>query len=298
MSQYEDIADGSRDSSGVTFLRVLLIDGHKMLTDTLAARLSTATDMWVVGSSTADDPRLPEIVRTLRPDVITTEVAPVAGETGSLLRSLAAARPSARLVLLTGSDDTAHAVAAAREGAAAWVSKKSTVDHLLGVLRAVCAGHACYPPRQLGAVLRELRDDVRNARSHTERLSVLSDREREVLVRMVDGKPVSQIAVESLVSTNTVRTHVRSILTKLGVHSRLEAVSVARNAGLRPTLDHPPGAESRHYGRDRRVRPLPRQRRDGPPSPRNGQPPNQPPSRQPNQHANPETPEATGNHGR
>jgi two-component system nitrate/nitrite response regulator NarL len=262
MSQYEDIAAGSRDSSGVTFLRVLLIDGHKMLTDTLAARLSTATDMWVVGSSTADDPRLPEIVRTLRPDVITTEVAPVAGETGSLLRSLAAARPSARLVLLTGSDDTAHAVAAAREGAAAWVSKKSTVDHLLGVLRAVCAGHACYPPRQLGAVLRELRDDVRNAHSHTERLSVLSYRERDVLLSMIDGKPVSQIAVESLVSTNTVRTHVRSILTKLGVHSRLEAVSVARNAGLRPTLDHPGRTDARRYGHERQVRPLPRQRRD------------------------------------
>lgn len=245
----------------VTFLRVLLVDGHKMLTDTLAARLSTATDMWVVGSSTLDDPRLTEIARTLRPDVITTEVAPVAAETASLLRSLGAARPSARVVLLTGSDDTAHAVAAAREGAAAWVSKKSSVDHLLGVLRAVSEGHACYPPRHLGAVLRELRDDVRNARSHTERLAVLSQRERDVLLRMVDGKPVSQIAVESLVSTNTVRTHVRSILTKLGVHSRLEAVSVARSAGLRPTVDPPQTPDARHYGRERRVRPLPRQRR-------------------------------------
>jgi two-component system nitrate/nitrite response regulator NarL len=262
MSPDEDNADPAENSHSVTFLRVLLIDSHKMLTDTLAARLSTADDMWVVGSATADDARLADIVRTLRPDVITTEVAPVAAETASLLRSLGAARPTARLVLLTGSDDTAHAVAAAREGAAAWVSKKSSVEHLLGVLRAVSHGHACYPPRQLGAVLRELRDDVRNAHSHTERLSVLSYRERDVLLSMIDGKPVSQIAVESLVSTNTVRTHVRSILTKLGVHSRLEAVSVARNAGLRPTLDHPGRTDARRYGHERRVRPLPRQRHD------------------------------------
>ena len=54
---------------------------------------------------------------------------------------------------------------------------------------------------------------------------------------MVDGMPVSRIAVESVVSTSTVRTHVRSILTKLGVRSRLEAVSVARAAGLRPAAE-------------------------------------------------------------
>ena len=54
---------------------------------------------------------------------------------------------------------------------------------------------------------------------------------------MVDGQPVSQIAVESVVSTSTVRAHVRSILTKLEVRSRLEAVSVARAAGLRPIDD-------------------------------------------------------------
>ncbi|MGH3475479.1 MAG: helix-turn-helix domain-containing protein, partial [Nocardioidaceae bacterium] len=107
----------------------------------------------------------------------------------------------------------------------------------LTVLRAVPLGHAFYPPRQLGVVLRELLDDARRARDYSARLDVLSDREHEVLLRIVDGKPVSQIAAESVVSTNTVRTHVRSILTKLGVRSRLEAVSVARAAGLRPAGD-------------------------------------------------------------
>lgn len=69
------------------------------------------------------------------------------------------------------------------------------------------------------------------------RVLLVSYREREVLLRMVEGQPVSQIAVESVVSTSTVWTHVRSILTKLGVRSRLEAVSVARAAGLWPTGD-------------------------------------------------------------
>lgn len=221
----------------MTYVRVLLIDDHKMLTDVLSARLSAAADMWVVGSVATDDHRLAELIPALRPDVIITEVGPVAAETGRMLRKMDAAQPGAHIVVLTGSRDNAQAVAAARAGAAAWVPKVSSVEHLLGVLRAVCQGHAYYPPRQLAAVLRELRDDVRRAYDHSELLDVLSHREREVLLRMMDGQPVSQIAGESLVSTNTVRTHVRSILAKLGVHSRLEAVRVARGAGLRPSVD-------------------------------------------------------------
>lgn len=219
------------------FVRVLLIDDHQMFTDVLAARLSAAADIWVVGSATTDDPRLAELIPALRPDVIITEIVPGAAQTGRLLLTIGAAQPGAHLVVLTGSRDNAQAVAAARAGAAAWVPKVSSVEQLLGVLRAVRHGHACYPPRQLGAVLRELRDDVRRARDHSERLTVLSHREREVLLGMIDGKPVSEIAVESLVSPNTVRTHVRSILAKLGVHSRLEAVRVARSAGLQPSVD-------------------------------------------------------------
>jgi two-component system, NarL family, response regulator LiaR len=231
----QDTGRRARQGARVTFVRVLLIDDHRMLTDALAARLSAATDIWVVGSATTDDPRLRELIPALRPDVIITEVGPVAAETGRMLRTIGAARPGAHLVVLTASRDNAHAVAAARAGAVAWVPKVSSVEQLLGVVRAVCQGHAYYPPRQLGAVLRELRSDIRRARDHNERLEVLSQREREVLLRMIDGKPVSQIAVESLVSTTTVRTHVRNILAKLGVHSRLEAVRVARSAGLRPS---------------------------------------------------------------
>ncbi|MGH3802273.1 MAG: LuxR C-terminal-related transcriptional regulator [Pseudonocardiaceae bacterium] len=221
----------------MTFLRVFLIDSHAMLTDALTVQLSTANGLWVVGSCTPDDPRLTDIVRTARPDVITTDIGPAAVATGGIVRKLRDAWGCAHLVVLTGSHDSAHAVAAARAGAAAWVSKESSLDHLLEVLRAVPLGHAFYPPRQLGFVLRELLDDARRARDYSARLDVLSHREREVLLRMVDGKPVSQIAVESVVSISTVRTHVRSILTKLGVRSRLEAVSVARAAGLRPVGD-------------------------------------------------------------
>ncbi|MGB8995692.1 MAG: response regulator, partial [Pseudonocardiaceae bacterium] len=165
----------------MTFLRVLLVDSHAMLTDALTVQLSTTPDLWVVGSATPDDPRLLDMARTLRPDIITTEIGSATVATGAMIRKLRAACPTAHVVVLTGSDDCAHAVAAARAGAAAWVPKESALDHLLEVLRGVPLGHAFYPPRQLGVVLRELRDDVRRARDCRARLDVLSHREREVL---------------------------------------------------------------------------------------------------------------------
>jgi two-component system, NarL family, response regulator LiaR len=102
------------------------------------------------------------------------------------------------------------------------------------VLRGVCQGHSWFPPEMLGEILRELRDDVRRAREDNDPLDVLSPRERDVLASMAEGKRGRQIAEELLISTDTVRTHTRSIFSKLDVHSRLEAVRVARAAGLRP----------------------------------------------------------------
>jgi two-component system, NarL family, response regulator LiaR len=98
----------------------------------------------------------------------------------------------------------------------------------------VCRGHAWFPPEMLGAILSELRDDVRRAREEGDPLAVLSPRERDVLAGMAEGKRGRQIAEELMISTETVRTHTRSIFSKLDVHSRLEAVRVARAAGLGP----------------------------------------------------------------
>jgi DNA-binding NarL/FixJ family response regulator len=90
----------------------------------------------------------------------------------------------------------------------------------------------------LGEILRELREDVRKAKEVGDPLDVLSPRERDVLASMAEGKRGRQIAEELLISTDTVRTHTRSIFNKLDVHSRLEAVRVARAAGLRPPPEH------------------------------------------------------------
>ncbi|MBA3905782.1 MAG: response regulator transcription factor [Pseudonocardiales bacterium] len=101
----------------------------------------------------------------------------------------------------------------------------------MATIRAVCRGHACYPPDYLGAVLKAL---TRPASQEPDRLAVLSRQERRVLAGMVDGATGPELAAQLHVSPGTVRTHTQKIFTKLGVHSKLAAVKIAREAGMQP----------------------------------------------------------------
>ncbi|WP_026425357.1 response regulator transcription factor [Actinokineospora inagensis] len=218
-------------------IRLWLVDDHSLLTDALATRLAAFTDLWVAGRSASDDPRLSARLERERPAIITVEPDTARVPLAELLGVLRAAAPEARLVALTGSKDPERALAAARLGVDAWISKASGMTHLVEVLRGVARGDAWFPPRFLGAVLRGLRDDVNRVGEGP--LDQLSAREREVLGCMVDGMRGPQIAAELGLSTNTVRTHTHSVYAKLGVHSRLQAVSAARAAGLLPRPKDP-----------------------------------------------------------
>lgn len=213
-------------------LRVLLIDDHLMVAEVLAARLSAVQDIWVAGRCSATGANLPDIVRRLQPDVITIDVEPFGPATGKVLRALIAARPDAKVVVLSAESDIELALDAARAGAAAWVAKSQSAAELEAIIRGVYHGESWYPPEMLGGILRGLRADVTRASEDRNVLDMLSPRERDVLRKMVEGKHGRDIAQDLMISTDTVRTHIRNIFAKLDVHSSLEAVRVARAAGL------------------------------------------------------------------
>ena len=232
MHRDDDFWLANRHNLNMSPTRLMLIDDHLMITEALASRMSAAMDLWVAGRCTTADPNLIDIVRGLRPDVIVIEVAPFGHEITDVLAKLMAARPQARVMVLTSDRDVAHAVEAARAGVAAWVAKEQGAAEFEAALRGVIKGESWFPPHMLGEILRELRADAGRARQ-PDSLGMLSKREREVLLAMMDGKPGGQIATDLTISADTVRTHIRNIFAKLDVHSRLEAVRVARTAGLR-----------------------------------------------------------------
>lgn len=210
-------------------VRVMLVDDHQMLTEALAAMLSSTSDIVVVGHCAMRDPHPEALATVARPDVITIEVA-VARDVAPLLTLFRAAWPPAQFVVLTASRDPEQAVETARAGALGWVSKESSIDTLTHALRCASRGDAYFPAEQLGGVLRELRADVGRAQRRDGPLDVLTCRERTVLTCLAEGHSRAEIADELGMSANTVRTHTNKIFAKLGVHSRLEAVTVARGS--------------------------------------------------------------------
>ena len=247
----EDSTASGRQGGFMDPIRLLLADDHLMVTEALAARLSAAPDVWVAGRCAATDPNLLAIVKGVRPDVIAIEAEPFGAGIGDLITRLLAASPDLRVVILSADRNVGHAVAAARAGAAAWVAKEQDAADFEAVVRGVRRGFSWYPPEMLGEILASLRSEAIMGHERGE-LEVLSSRETEVLRAMMTGRRGRDIARALHISADTVRTHTQNIYAKLDVHSRLEAVSVARAAGLQP-LDEPqgrPGEPGPHTGRD------------------------------------------------
>ncbi|MFC9424534.1 LuxR C-terminal-related transcriptional regulator [Streptomyces sp. NPDC056987] len=175
-------------------------------------------------------PALPAPVARAVPDH--GESAPVDGI--SLVAGVRSGQPSVRTVVLAEKDDPRRAALALQAGASGWVAKDCSLQRLLTVVRGVLRDETHLPPALLTGVLREL-TAARKHRTESERLvESLTPREREVLRCMVAGLGRKAVAERLFLSPHTVRTHMQNVLGKLGVHSTLAAVALARRAGVGP----------------------------------------------------------------
>jgi len=161
------------------------------------------------------------------------------GDGIALVGRVCRAHPALRAVMLAAADDPQRAVRALQAGANGWVARESSLGALMAVIRGVLREETHLPPALLTGVVREL-TSARRDRSESERLvAALTPREEEVLRCMVAGLGRQAVAERLFLSPHTVRTHMQNVLGKLGVHSTLAAVAVARRAGIAPS--EPPG---------------------------------------------------------
>ncbi|WP_037973477.1 LuxR C-terminal-related transcriptional regulator [Streptomyces sp. NRRL WC-3742] len=167
-----------------------------------------------------------------RPDQL--RPAPPAPDGITLLGRLRRAHPGLRAVVLAAADDPHRAARALHAGATGWVAKESSLARLLAVVRGVLRDETHLPPALLTGVIREL-TTARRDRTESERLvDTLTPREKQILRCMVAGLGRQAVAERLYLSPHTVRTHMQNVLGKLGVHSTLAAVAVARRAGVSP----------------------------------------------------------------
>ena len=197
-------------------IRVLIVDDHAVVRQGLRMFLTPDVGFEVVGEA-ADGQEAIDQARALRPEVVVMDLL-LPGMSGiDATAAIRAELPEVEVVVLTSVDDDAAIVHAVRAGAAGYLLKDATGDELRGALRAALAGHM-----QLSS---EAANRLLNG-------GLTLERELDVLDKLAEGKANKEIARELDLSPETVKTYVKHILDKLGVHTRTQAAVQAVTRGL------------------------------------------------------------------
>ncbi|MDT0310583.1 response regulator transcription factor [Streptomyces sp. DSM 44917] len=211
-------------------IRVLVVDGHRIFADSLATALTAEQD--VEATAVGGVPAALTALERAPADVLLLDIG--LDPQGALLAAVRDRFPLVRTVILAAEDDPALAARALGAGAAGWVAKDSSLARLLSVVRGVLREETHVPPALLTGVLRELHRDRHHRSEHQRLVETLTPRELEVLRCMLAGLGRKAVAERLFLSPHTVRTHMQNVLSKLGVHSTLAAVALARRAGVPP----------------------------------------------------------------
>ena len=211
----------------VSAVHVLIVDQQLAFRDALAARLQTEPDLVVVAKTHSAE-FAPRVLVGRSADIILLDAELPDDSAIAFCADITRSAGRPRVIMLSAASQPGEIVDAVRAGAAAWVRKDESIDHLLCIIRGVMRGETWIDPRELGAVLRLLIEDQDDRRDGDDLLASLTQRERDVLFLLVEGAGRKEIAERLELSANTVRTHLRSLMVKFGVHSTLEVVALAR----------------------------------------------------------------------
>jgi DNA-binding NarL/FixJ family response regulator len=210
----------------VTEIRVLIADDHAVVRQGLRTFLELQEDIEVVGDA-ADGAAALAGVERFEPDVVLMDlVMPGVGGVEAI-RRLRTLRPETRVLVLTSFLDDEKLFPAVRAGAAGYLLKDVEPSELVRAIRTVADGESLLHPAVAARLMEEFSDTERPVADEA-----LTAREREVLLLIARGLPNKQIALELGIAEKTVKTHVSSILGKLGLTDRTQAALYAVRAGL------------------------------------------------------------------
>ncbi|MFI7871061.1 response regulator [Streptomyces salinarius] len=207
-------------------IKVLLVDDHQVVRRGLRTFLEVQDDIEVVGEA-ADGAEGVDRAQELKPDVILMDVKMPGMDGVDALRRLRQLDNHARVLVVTSFTEQRTVVPALRAGAAGYVYKDVDPDALAGAIRSVHAGHILLQPEVAGALLSQ-----EESGSGPGRAGSLTEREREVLGLIADGRSNREIARALVLSEKTVKTHVSNILMKLDLADRTQAALWAVRHGV------------------------------------------------------------------
>lgn len=214
-------------SHGSDAIRVMICDDHALFRRGLHMVLESEEGMAVVGEAEDGEEAIRK-AQELAPDVVLMDVRMPRVTGIEAARAIAEVHPSTKIVMLTVSDEEDDLYDAIKAGATGYLLKEISIEEVADAIRAVVSGQSLISPSMASKLLTEFTNLARKA---DEKQAVpsprLTDRELEVLKLVAQGMSNREIAGELYISENTVKNHVRNILEKLHLHSRMEAVVYA-----------------------------------------------------------------------
>jgi DNA-binding NarL/FixJ family response regulator len=218
-------------------VRVLVADDQELVRTAFTIMLGSQTDIEVVGQA-GDGAEAVELCHRLRPDVTLMDIRMPSVDGVEATRRITAAGIATRVLVLTTFDLDEYVYAALRAGASGFLLKDASAERLLQAVRQVAAGETSWAPsvmeRLLATYLRGPDPDAAAA------VRTLTDRERDVLCRVAEGRSNEEVARSLYLSVTTVKTHLARVFAKLGVRDRAQAVVVAYESGLIVPGTHAP----------------------------------------------------------
>lgn len=213
-------------------IRVLICEDHRILADALAALFVDDGLGEVVCPPLQTAEEAVEAVKEHRPDVVLMDIklrGPMDGIQAT--RAIKESSPDTKVVVVTAFSEDDYLVPAVEAGASALLEKWNSLDEVLDAISRVAAGDMLIDPAKLSRLMR-IMSQQRDANRDAELLLArLTDREKEVLQLSAEGLSTAEVAARLVISAQTVQTHVRNALSKLGARSKLQAVAFAAKNG-------------------------------------------------------------------
>ncbi|WP_425472953.1 response regulator [Vallicoccus soli] len=218
----EGVAPGGADP-----IRVLVVDDHALFRRGLEMVLGQEEDISVVGEA-GDGAEALDLARELTPDIVLMDIRMPRRDGIQACTAIKDVVPSAKIIMLTISDEEADLYEAIKAGATGYLLKEISIDEVASAIRAVAGGQSLISPSMASKLLTEFASMVKRSDERQQLPAPrLTDRELQVLRLVARGLNNRDIAKELFISENTVKNHVRNILEKLQLHSRMEAVVYA-----------------------------------------------------------------------
>jgi DNA-binding NarL/FixJ family response regulator len=211
---------------------LLICDDHRVLTDALAIVVGLDAGLELVAPPVQDAQSAIDLCAEFLPDVVLMDVDLKSAMSGiDATRAIKENSPATKVIIMTAHDDDRLLVDAVEAGASGFLSKDDAAEAVLAAVKSAAEGEVLIDPGTLARLLPQVAREREQQRDALALLGDLTDREREILTLLAQGMRNEDIATQLYISPQTVQTHVRNILGKLRVHSKLEAVAFAVRHG-------------------------------------------------------------------